>query len=331
MFTISVTDVNEGPIATSDTFTVLRGPAQTISVLTNDSDPDGHALNITHVIDPSAPGSPIALTVGTPVTLGSGVVVQLQTNGTFLVTNPVGGPDSPTFDYTVSDGNGLSATATVSLSVWDLDMVEQVNGPIIRNSDGNFVVPIRVSLRNSGSVSVESPQITKVLASDFGAYFFSVSNVFLNTSDILQGTAPTLNAAFNGSTTTSVLQGGNLAPNDTVVVTMDVVVKNAASVLPSLINPSYFTGTSLNGMPLPYTLVGSENFTGTFNNTASEAWNGTFSLSVVRLGTGSVNRSNSINMSRAWTYTDDAGENLVFGEFSLASITGSMTAGNPKD
>ncbi|MBU6239571.1 MAG: VCBS domain-containing protein, partial [Planctomycetes bacterium] len=213
-------------------------------------------------------------------------------------------------------------------------MVERVNGPILRNGDGNFVVPIRVSLTNSGAISVASPQIRKLLSSDFGSYFHSVSNISLNTSGVLQGTAPTLDAAFNGSTTTSMLLGGNLAPNDTVVVTMDVVVKNAASVMPNLINPSFFTGTTLNGMPLPYsldTLAGSQSFTGTFNDTAPAAWDGTFSLNITRVGSGTVTRPSSISMSRPWTYTDDSGNNLVFGESSSASITGSMTAGNPND
>jgi len=334
LFTISVTDVNEAPIATHDSPTILRGLAQTINVLSNDSDSDGNTLTITHLLDPSAPGIPIAIAAGTPVTLASGVVVQLQANGTFLVTNPVGGPDSTTFDYTISDGNGLSATATVSLSVLDLDMVEQVNGPIFRNGDGNFVVPIRVSLTNSGAISVASPQIRKLLSSDFGSYFHSVSNISLNTSGVLQGTAPTLDAAFNGSTTTSMLQGGNLAPNDTVVVTMDVIVKNAASVMPNLINPSFFTGTNLSGMPLPYSLdalAGSQSFTGAFNDTAPAAWDGTFSLNITRVGSGTVTRPSSISMSLPWTHTDDSGNNLVFGERSFASIQGSMTAGNPND
>jgi len=85
--------------ATDDSATVTAGVASIITVLTNDSDPDGDVLSITGVTAP-AHGSASPNADGTI---------------TYTPANDFSGPDS--FTYTVSDGHGDTATATVHVMV----------------------------------------------------------------------------------------------------------------------------------------------------------------------------------------------------------------------
>ena len=98
--TITVVADNHPPVAVSDTASVHQGEAVTIPVLANDSDPDGDAFSITANTSSSH---------GTVTRSGNNVVYTAASNYT--------GPD--TFTYTISDGRGGSAKATVSITVTD--------------------------------------------------------------------------------------------------------------------------------------------------------------------------------------------------------------------
>ena len=92
-FTIAVDDVNEAPVAGSDSATVNEGSSVAVSVLSNDSDPDvGDSLHVASVTTPSQ---------GTAAIMGDAVR---------YTPNPGAcGPDS--FEYTVEDGGGAQDTA----------------------------------------------------------------------------------------------------------------------------------------------------------------------------------------------------------------------------
>ena len=99
---------NQSPIAVSDTVatqqnTVVNGNVLdgSLSSGTADSDPDGDSIQ---VISDTTPGNG---------TLTSGVTAS--GNFTYMPNTGYTGPDS--FDYTISDGQGGTATATVSVSV----------------------------------------------------------------------------------------------------------------------------------------------------------------------------------------------------------------------
>ena len=99
---VDVTDVNEAPIAIDDTFIVdpLVG-IDTLDVLANDVDVDtGDTLTITSVTSPSPFGS--------AVINGNQIEVDFDSLGATGVT---------TFDYTISDGNGGTDSATVTVVV----------------------------------------------------------------------------------------------------------------------------------------------------------------------------------------------------------------------
>ncbi len=102
VFTLTITPVNDGPLAVNDgPLSVANNTALTItaaSLLANDTDIDGNTLSIL---------SAQAAVNGT-VVLNAGNVVFTPTNGY---------SGTASFTYTVSDGNGGTSTASVSLTV----------------------------------------------------------------------------------------------------------------------------------------------------------------------------------------------------------------------
>ncbi len=90
---------NRPPVAGNDTLTVAMNAAATlVAVLGNDSDPDNDPLTITAVSTPAH---------GT-ATIGTGGI---------LYTPATGYTGSDSFTYTISDGRGGTATATVAVTV----------------------------------------------------------------------------------------------------------------------------------------------------------------------------------------------------------------------
>ncbi|MGH3861834.1 Ig-like domain-containing protein, partial [Actinokineospora sp.] len=98
-FTITVTPVNDPPVANDDMFTVSQGSTNNIfGVLTNDADIDGGPLTIQNVSDP--PNGAAA-----------------ATNGTISYTPDFGFNSMDTFTYQACDPAPLCDTATVTVTV----------------------------------------------------------------------------------------------------------------------------------------------------------------------------------------------------------------------
>lgn len=98
-FTIRVSAVNDSPTAVDDTASTVKNTVVVLSVLTNDSDPEGDALMVASV------------------TQGTSGAASINANGTVTYTPSRNFTGTDTFTYTVSDGNGGSDTATVTLTV----------------------------------------------------------------------------------------------------------------------------------------------------------------------------------------------------------------------
>ncbi len=111
-----VTD-NLNPTATDDTGSVAENATTTGNVLTNDSDQDGGTLSVTAV-------NGALENVGSQIVLASGALLTLSASGDYLY-DPNGAFDaledgqsaSDAFTYTISDGQGGSATASVSVTI----------------------------------------------------------------------------------------------------------------------------------------------------------------------------------------------------------------------
>uniref|UniRef100_UPI003F6E0770 Ig-like domain-containing protein n=1 Tax=Lonepinella koalarum TaxID=53417 RepID=UPI003F6E0770 len=100
---------NNAPVANDDTASTQAGTPVTIDVLDNDTDPDNNSLTI----------------IGTPsVTSGQGTVAIVDNKLVFTPAEGFNG--SATISYEISDGNGGTDTATVTVTV---------NGKPVANDD----------------------------------------------------------------------------------------------------------------------------------------------------------------------------------------------------
>ncbi len=97
-FNITVTNANDAPVAAADNATTLENTPVTIDVLNNDYDADGDTLTV------------VSATNGT-----YGSVINNGSNVTYTPALNFTGTDS--FNYTISDGNGGTDTATVDVTV----------------------------------------------------------------------------------------------------------------------------------------------------------------------------------------------------------------------
>ena len=100
--TVTVTPVNDAPVAVDDEATTLEEQPVTIDVLANDFDPDGDPLLI---IDLTAPSNGTATTDG----------------ATIIYTPTLDFAGVATWTYTIADPGGLTATATVLVTVTDVN------------------------------------------------------------------------------------------------------------------------------------------------------------------------------------------------------------------
>jgi hypothetical protein len=125
-FTFTTAAANRAPIAQADSTTTQTGSSVTVNVLANDSDPDGDTLSIQSFTQPQ-----------------HGAVAQVS--GALRYTPTTGYTGSDSFTYTISDGRGGTATATVSLSIQPAlpISVNVVNGRlVILGSSANDTVTI---------------------------------------------------------------------------------------------------------------------------------------------------------------------------------------------
>ena len=106
---ISVTAVNDPPVAQNDHASVVAGESVAIPVLANDSDVDGNTLSVSKIAG-------IAVVPGSKVTLPQGVVTINADGSLSSLANPDVQGDV-VFSYEASDGQGGTATAQVTVAV----------------------------------------------------------------------------------------------------------------------------------------------------------------------------------------------------------------------
>jgi len=187
---VTVTAVNDSPAAGNDSASTAEDTATPISVLANDSDPEGDSLTVTAVTQPSH---------GSAAFTASGVTYTPAAN--------YSGPDS--FTYTISDGNGGSATATVSVTV------SPVNDPPVAANDSVSTpedTPTTVSvLANDSDPDSDSLTVTAVTQPAHGTAAFTPSGVIYTP-------AANYNGADSFTYTISDGNGGNATATVSVTV-----------------------------------------------------------------------------------------------------------------
>ena len=97
-------------IAENDAVQTAVNTSVSINPLANDTDFDNDAISIIGISDqPMSPGE--------TMTLGSGATVTLNTNGTLTYTPVTDSTNSDIFTYTITDANGNTSTAYISVDV----------------------------------------------------------------------------------------------------------------------------------------------------------------------------------------------------------------------
>ena len=156
---VTITPVNDAPVAVNDSATTSQGVAVTVSVLANDTDVEGSALSVASVSDPPH---------GTAVA---------NANGTITYTPDAGysGPDA--FGYTASDGSSTSNVATVSITVTpanlfhvgDIDGVGTVSGK-------TWTAKVTIRVENASNAALGGAIVTGTWSNGGSASCTTASN-----------------------------------------------------------------------------------------------------------------------------------------------------------
>ena len=111
-------------VAEDDSVTVNAGDSETLDVLANDSSSSGGSLTITHINNQR-------VEAGDTITLSSGEEITLTKDGTFEIAGD-GDTESNIFSYTVTDAEGITDTAFVTVN----SVACFVAGTLIETSEG---------------------------------------------------------------------------------------------------------------------------------------------------------------------------------------------------
>ena len=197
---------NTAPVAVNDAYTINCGAASTFDVLLNDSDKDGDKLTITSV---STPGK------GTAVISGGKIVYTPAANAC--------GGATDSFTYSISDGNGGTATATVAVTI---NNTMPVNTPPVAVNDA-YTVDCSVAntfnvLLNDSDKDGDKLTITSVSTPGNGTAVISNGNI------VYTAAANTCGGATD-SFTYSIADG----KGGTATATVAVTIRNTVPVLPA--------------------------------------------------------------------------------------------------
>lgn len=193
--TVEQVIVNNPPVAVDDITLATQGQAVNFNVLANDSDPDGDNLTVT---------------VTTPPDNG---VATVLSNNQIRYTPSARFTGRDNIGYTVSDGNGATATAVVAITVQSSNVAPVAEDDIATTAQGQLV-SIDV-IDNDSDVNTDTLSITSVSAAANGS------------TDIVAGEVTYTPApGFSGTDTfTYVVSDGN-GGEDSATVTVTVVVVN---------------------------------------------------------------------------------------------------------
>lgn len=194
--TITITPVNDGPVAVADAANVANGGSVSFSVSTNDTDPEGDDLNLTEVVIVTQPAN--------------GTVVE-NNDGTVTYTHNGSATTTDSFTYTIKDEFGaVSNTVTVTITVG-----AAVNDPPVAAND-------------SANVDEGDDVVIDVSDND------SDPENDLDLGSIVQVTAPANGTVVvNGDGTVTYTHNGSETTTDSFTYTIsdgDGVVSNTATV-----------------------------------------------------------------------------------------------------
>ncbi|WP_180181482.1 Ig-like domain-containing protein, partial [Acinetobacter sp. YH01021] len=169
---------NTPPVASDDTYNTAFNTPVALNPLANDSDADGNPLTITAINGvPLTPGS--AQQINTP-----NGVVNIDAQGNITFTPNAGFTGQESFSYSISDGQGGSATATETINVSAaptaaVNSVSQYEGSdlihtVSLTGDSNSATTVTVTLSN-GTATLGTDTTTVEYSLDGGLTWTSSS------------------------------------------------------------------------------------------------------------------------------------------------------------
>ncbi len=199
LVTITITPVNDNPDAIDDSITTNEDTAVIITVLTNDMDVDGDMLTVDNATNPAS---------------GS-VIVNVDETITYTPNPDYNGSDS--FSYTISDGNGGSDTALVTITMTPVnDAPDAVDDTAVTDEDIAITVTV---LANDNDVDGDTLAVTSVTTPAFGTALIVANSVVY-----------TPNADYNGSDSFSYTINDGNGDTDTATVSIAITPVNDAPV-----------------------------------------------------------------------------------------------------
>ncbi len=215
--TVRVASVNDDPIAQADSASTNEDVAVTVSVLANDSDPDGDVLAVESVTQPE-----------------NGSVASHGTSVTYTPNGNFHGVD--TFTYTASDGVGGASSAVVTVTVASINDQPQAQGGTVftdedvalsisvldndTDPDGDLLTLESVTQPDHGAVTTSGTMATYTPNSDF----YGVDAFTYTASDGHGGTASaTLTIVVAAVNDEPLAQDDSASTDEDVAVTIAVL------------------------------------------------------------------------------------------------------------
>jgi len=327
--TITVTGVNDAPVANADAATVAEDGTVNVTVLGNDTDPDGDTLSVASV------------------TQGTHGAAVINPDKTVKYTPSANYNGSDSFTYTVSDGNGGTATGTVTITVTGVNdapvanadaatVAEDgtVNVAVLGNDtdpDGDTLSVASVTQETHGAVTINSDKTVKYTpaanynGSDSFTYTVSDGNGGTATGTVTMtitavNDAPVANAdaatvAEDGTVNVAVLGNDTDPDGDTLSVASVTQGIHGAVVINPDKTVKYTPAANYNGSDsFSYTV--SDGNGGTATGTVTITVTGVNDAPVANADSATVAEDGTVNVTVLGNDTDPDGDTL-----SVASVT----------
>jgi len=198
---VDVTPVNDAPVANGDTAATTEDTAVTVNVVSNDNDIDNDPLSVVSV------------------TQGSSGSVMVNADNTVTYTPIPNSNGQDSFTYTISDGSGGMAEATVTVDVTPVNDAPTANGdtPPIVTEDNAITISV---LANDNDIDNDPLSVVSVTQGSSGSVMVNADNTVTYT--------PASN--FNGQDSFSYTISDGNGGMATATVTVDITATNDAPV-----------------------------------------------------------------------------------------------------
>jgi VCBS repeat-containing protein len=231
IFTITVTDQNEAPVANDDAGTITEDVApnpMSGNVLVNDTDADGDPLNVTNT-------GTFALTYGTLVLSADGSYVYTLDNAKAVVQElKAGATVTDEFAYAISDGKGATDSADLTITITGTNDAPELSGDnAITVAEGGSVVITTADLAATDLDNADDQLAFTITATSHGAVLLGGAATTTFTQHDLANDRVTFlhdGGEAAGSFSVSLSDGVASGGNTTVTATVNPHVNDAPTV-----------------------------------------------------------------------------------------------------